>query len=567
MQKLLTNIALLFLAFSPAMAQDCGDTQSQIDIFGNALRVRLLNNGSLGWDQVSTLFEPNAGPNPGMVPTTIYTAGLWYGGISVDGNLKLKAHTYSSNGAGLYAGPLTEDGVTSAGDCANWDRHFIVTKAEVEAFLADWADGNLSASHQAIKGWPAKGNPYFDDVWGFTLPFTSTSLAPFFDQNGDGQYNYLNGDYPVVALRNTPLFVPDVEVWSVFNDVGGPDGPVSPQGMGMEIQMTSFAFNCSESPVLNNTLFTSHKMIYRGTEPVDSFSIGMFVDFDLGCFDNDHIGSNPATGTFYGFNATNNDMTNGNCSGVKVFGANPPVQAVTFLNKSLDHFMPLYSSNFGNFPQATLDPSLTFQYFNLLNGHWKDNTPLTTGGNGYNPGSTNVASHAYPDNPNLVNGWSMATANIPGTDVRGLGSTYIGELLPGAVDEFVLAWSYHRKDGLSNLENINPMESEVAQLRNLYLNQFESPCNAIVDAKDLPQYGGALAVAPNPAAAVLRLDFSTLPEGVLLVTNVAGQQVFNGRVRSAQPLEINVANWPNGIYVARYQTAQGVWSQKIVIEK
>ena len=38
---------------------------------------------------------------------------------------------------------------------------------------------------------------------------------------------------------------------------------------------------------------------------------------------------------------------------------------------------------------------------------WSDGTPLTLGGNGYNPGSIDSSKFAFSDSPFDKNGWSM----------------------------------------------------------------------------------------------------------------------------------------------------------------
>jgi hypothetical protein len=563
MQQKQTTLLLLCLIPWLLQAQPCGTPQSQIDMFGNALRVRLLNNNTLGNDLLNAVFEPNTGPQPGQVPSTIFAAGLWYGGIAPNGSLKFNAPAYNSNGAGAFTGPLSISGATTSTDCSNWDRHFVVTRAEIEAFLTDVQDGNLSAPHAAIKGWPAVGNPFFSQIWGFDLPFSQQALAPFFDANGDNQYNPLDGDYPVVALRGKPFFVPETIIWSVTNDVG--NGTIGTQDVGMEVQTTSFVFSCDQSPTMNNTLFTSYKMIYRGAVPIDSFSVGMYVDFDLGCFANDYVGAYPEYDGFFAYNATANDATGSLCTGTLNFGTTTPAQAVTFLDMPLTHFLPLFNSSVGNYPNATTDPTLAFQIYNCLNGHWKDGTPLTQGGTGYNPASSVSASHAFPNVPGYA-GWSMEQANLAPTDVRGLGSSYIGELLPGAINELTVAWSFHQRPFNNNLQIADALRGELEQLQDLYDNNFESACSAIVAAKT-PVVQGVLPVSPNPAASLLRVQLSQLPEGTLEVFHISGQSMLVQPLQRSEPLDINVAQWPNGVYLLRYRTEQGVWTQKVVVEK
>jgi hypothetical protein len=59
------------------------------------------------------------------------------------------------------AGPLSPEGVTDAFTCANWDRHFRVTGAEIAAFqiAPPLNAAQLKSQFPAIAGWPSRGNP------------------------------------------------------------------------------------------------------------------------------------------------------------------------------------------------------------------------------------------------------------------------------------------------------------------------------------------------------------------------------------------------------------------------
>ncbi|HRI61781.1 MAG TPA: hypothetical protein PK228_18715, partial [Saprospiraceae bacterium] len=158
----------------------CTNPVSQINLDGNGLLARLLAAGDFGWNLSDAVYFPNYVLNSPEPPATIFLGGLWYGGIDPAGNLKLKATSYRSNGeTSFFSGPLDPaTGITESSVCYKWDRHFRVTAGEVAAFLDDLADGSLSGNHMAVRGWPARGNPFFFNVWGFDLPFTNQALAP-----------------------------------------------------------------------------------------------------------------------------------------------------------------------------------------------------------------------------------------------------------------------------------------------------------------------------------------------------------------------------------------------------
>ncbi len=561
MKRTLT-LSFLLVAVA-AFSQDCMTPQSQIDLTGNALRARILNAADFGWDLNEARYQPDfvTGAN---TPSTIFLGTLWFGGIDPAGNLKIAAGGYrntSSTSSSFYSGPLDPaTGTTMGATCANWDRFFRVTAAEINAFLNDLSDGTLSAAHTAVRSWPARGNPFFAGVTGFSLP--NQFLAPFHDADGDGSYDPMKGDYPVVQLQGLAAFVPDEQIWTVVNDQGGGAGSVFP--LQAEIHITHFTFSCPDKPLINNAMFTSHKIINRSSEQLDSFSVALYVDFDLGCYADDYLGSHPATNSFYTYNRSNTDLAP--CGGVLSYGVNPPVQAVTFLNQSLDRFMPIYNASVGSPTPATTDPTNLVEYFRYLTGSWRDGLPLTGAGSGYNPVlPTPVATHAFPGNPNNANEWSMLSANQPGGDQRGLGAHQFGTFAPGQIVELHTAWTYHRGPGLTHLQNVTRMLDEVPHLPVLYVNNFADVCTSAVSTSNLT--GGAkLTVWPNPATSAVHVRMAEAGSGVIRVLDQTGRLVTERQFSDTDTVRLETDVWPAGIYWVQLHDAYGVAVRKVVVQ-
>ena len=79
-----------------------------------------------------------------------------------------------------------------------------------------------------------------------------------------------------------------------------------------------------------------------------------------------------------------------------------------------------------------------------------------------------------------------------------------------------------------------------------------------------------LTVVPNPAsdAVLLRLDPET-GTGIrqVRIFSVSGQQVFAGTLPpGSAELRISVANWPEGMYIAKTMTADGPLSRTFVVQ-
>lgn len=572
MKKMIPLLLLPVLLTGSVAAQVCGNPQAQIDLFGNNIKARILNGGDLFWNFSKGQFIPNP-DGQGNGPSTIFNAGLWLGGVDPGGNLKLSAVTYRNVGAtDFFTGPLSyNDGTIKVEDCANWDRFFRVRGERVAAFLDSLPllvndPGQAKIQFPDILGWPGAGNPFFADLTGFDLPFSPYGVAPFFDADQDGQYNPLQGDYPVVQLRNFPPFVPEEMVWCVFNDQGAGAIHMATNGKAfpVEVQLMAWAFNCSDQPVLNNTIFTSHKMIFHTSDPVDSSFVGMWIDFDLGCYEDDYVGCSPASNAVYVYNQDAVDGNPGNtCSGGVSTFSNPPVQSATFLNQSLDKFIPISNGSSNNPPSGTTDPNNPNEYYNYMTGHWRDGNPITVGGSGYNSSSTET-NFAFPDNPADPNGWSMCTANLPFGDRRVLAIHGFDELLPGQVEELNMAWTVHPDPALPC--GLGTALDDIETLHLLYDSHFSGVCLPVLGARE-PVGAGSLKILPNPTSGQVRICYPDLHAEEIRCFDAMGRLVAQRREALQGQCILDLTPMPVGIYQLQILAREGIATRSIVVER
>ena len=564
MKSLLAFISC-FLSLQFLQAQ-CGPSQSSIDLHANNIQARILNGGDLFTDFQNAAFFPNPDPNSFNNPATIFNAGLWMGGLDGGGNLKLAAVNYRANQQFDYAaGPLSPDGITDVTTCQNWDRHFTVRGQEIAAFLQALP---LSASEAIVQfpgimGWPGRGNPHFQSVNGFDLPFSAQDLAPFYDANGDALYNPLAGDYPAVILRNQAPFVPAQIVWSVFNDQlgGGAHTLSGGSPIQAEIQLTAWAFNCPEQPLLNNTVYTSHKIINRATEVIDSFYIGLWVDFDLGCYTDDYVGCRPDLSTIYCYNQDAVDGTvSGSCSGTASF-SDIPIQTLTFLSENdfgvhtLDKFL-VYNPG-----QSTNIPTQPVHYYRNMSGSWSDGTPLTVGGSGY--GGNVLTNYQYPDDPAEPAGWSMCSASPVSADVRIIASEYKGQLLPGAVTEMTTAWSVHYGADLPC--GIGNTLLEVGDLQQIHVNGYNNLCSPLTRTPVYP--ADSLELFPNPTNADATLRYGNIPVSEIRIYDASGKWVETIQAPGKEQTTLKLGLLPPGVYQLRILTDQGAVVKQLAVAR
>ena len=458
----------------PQIAASCTPSTSKRDLDINNIRCPVLINGDMWWDLVNGAYE---------VPKdskkfSLFAGALWIGGKDIGDNLKVAAQTYRQGGSDFWPGPVDTTSATTSSDvCLKYDRHFRVTHEEVAAFATSWQPGNTPLTNVSsdFKEWPGNGD----------LSLNQTNfLAPFHDNNGDGIYEWENGDYPGYNLNTDPTkpdslnpnneyLLGDQTIWWVFNDVGNVHRETDGAPIGLEIQAQAFAFATNDE--INNMTFYKYKIINRSSLQVDTTYFGAWVDPDLGNYLDDFVGCDVKRGFGYCYNGDAFD------DGISGYGTNPPAIGYDFfqgpkadLNDGVDNdrdscidctwivgingrvavsdtFLPeliimskfIYYNNDGS---AIGNPNGAADYYNYLKGIWKDNNQITYGGNGHGTGigatsipcnfmfpSTSDPNH-WGTNGVAVPAWDEVSAGNSPDDRRFLQTAGPFTLLPGAVN-------------------------------------------------------------------------------------------------------------------------------------
>lgn len=468
--KILIILIGIFLVVA-LNAQNCTDTRAQAELSGNDVRARFLNGGDMFWDGASTarFVVPNVNPTSGAREiSTLFAGALWLGGYDNGDDLVLAAQTYRAMGNDYWAGPLDPStGNPVNNGCTDFDKIWSVNRWAIEVHMQDFNDNGQidDPVDPSILRWPAKGNPQFTTQMGFSLP--NQDLAPFYDRNQNGLYEPTLGDFPVFEHGDSSA-IADQVLWYVFNDNGNIHTQTNGKPLKAEVQITAYSFTCTNDSLLNRTIFVKNKIINRNSSFIRDFKAGIWTDPDLGCPNDDYVGTVPSMNTVYAYNAYPYDdiFCNGYFSG---YGANPPVQAITILNHNLDNTM--YHLNGNNGPQV--DPQNTLGYYRLLNGRWLDSTALTIGGDGYNNGSTNFTNFVFPDHPLDANGWSAFSQSLSPLDRRIIATVAKDTLYPNESFEVDVAYSYHRNNDSSNIQNVNLMYQQLPLVQQFYDNKYD----------------------------------------------------------------------------------------------
>ncbi|HNW67432.1 MAG TPA: hypothetical protein PKK66_01080 [Bacteroidales bacterium] len=330
----------------PRAAATCLPATNSNELTVNNVRAYLETNGTMWFDEIAEYEVP-----AGSGKTSMFAAALWIGGRDVNDQLKLAAVRFRQIGDDFWTGPLTLNGATvTQQTCAAYDKHFKITRAEVENHINNWMNSDYVMPN-SIRNWPAHpvdlsaGQSYY--------------LAPFFDYDEDGEYNPANGDYPYYDIENalcpwttanralaaagnlpkTPeerqgissgmvyadhVLKGDETLYWIFNDKGGAHTESQGEPIGLEIRAQAFGFATNDD--LNNMTFYSYEIINRSTYDLTNTFFSQWVDPDLGYADDDYVGCDVARGLGYCYNGTNVDG-----QGLQQhYGAQPPAVGVDF---------------------------------------------------------------------------------------------------------------------------------------------------------------------------------------------------------------------------------------------
>ena len=414
-------------------------------------------------------------------PYTLFASSPWIGGYN-NGELKISAQRYAEEThLDFYIGPLLEDAVPLDTECYRYNKIWSSNRNDILRHIADFAlDGEISDTITSVFGWPAEGNNYFSAINGFELPIGHRGgWADFSDNNNNEVYEPHLGEHPCIYV-NDSKHIPEEIMWMVFND----QGPHTASGglpLGVEIQLTVFAFNCQDNTVLNNALFNNYKIINQNSVPLDSVQFGMWSDYDLGCSEDDFAGCDSTRNTEYAYNQ---DIRDGDINGYCIteitpgYGDFPPIQSLTYLSHRMTSFIVNPLGHFNPYPYPYPQPYQPAQYYNLLNGEWRDGSPITEFENGYNPGSSYpITKYLYPGDPRDLSQWSQNSFSPSYGDPSTLSSAYIGELLPYVPVTIETVYLFHQDSSLDHIGQIGFMQYQIDSLLQL-LKDTTLPCTA-----------------------------------------------------------------------------------------
>ena len=551
------HLTLALLSLASILAAQPDSTVAQDYIHGNNIDALLNSNGSLFWDGGNGHFIAGEDGR-----STVRAAGLWIAGVDNAGNLKGAIQMYNEDGRSDFVPGLLGDTVNAE----NWNHIWKVTGEDILLHIRDLeTDWVLDDTIASIFGWPGRGNPFFEQYNGFPLPdINSHQLAPFYDNNLNGVYEPHLGDFPMNDTRNCGSApVPAEFSWFSFHD----DTPHTESNMIpiiMEVNTQVVAYRCTDNQFANNSLLLFYKITNLAKEDINSCYFGVFIDFQVGCPDDDYVATYPEKNIFYAYNSDGYDE---DCDTFTGFHENPPVVAVTLLrgpkNEFLEElplsvFMPIHE---GSTIPGQAPPEQPAEYYNYLTGRWKDGTPLTNGGTGYNPGSTDYTNIIFPGRPGMdTTEWTELNSGITPGRRRVIASYGPFTLQPNAVNAIQLIITQIPGTNGPLFENLDVLYDSLFEAFGFLYNGCIDPtplypkCTEDIEIPPLPPpppLPEEFIISPNPVSKILTIQIKD-PGNVdrLSVYDATGRLVFEKELLT-DVLEINVAGWPKGTYFVR----------------
>lgn len=468
------------------------------------------------------LFEVPA--NSGV--NALFSQSLWMGGFDQDDTLRVAADTYRWY-TDFFPGPVLNSNDYTIEYDVSWNRVWMLYQTDIDYHRAHFQDAGYEMIENIME-WPAAIDP---------------ALAPFYDIDGNGQYNPENGDFPIIKG--------DQAIYFIFNDDRAAHTQTNGEILGVEIHAMYYAYNRPNDSTLSNTVFASFEISNKSENNYHDYHIGFYTDFDIGCPWDDYLGTDTVLNSIYGYNGGPIDCSFQYPNNYEGF---PPAISVTALNFDISTTMTFYG--YGNIP--TSDPQQAFEYYNYLKAIWRDSTHLTVGGQGY--GGTDPTMFLYPGNPVTGDGWSEVSANNESGDRRGMLSAGPYNLNTNESIQLEFALVFARAYTGLNLPHLNSVEllkERIAEVQDFYDNSSGE--------KELQVPQIEIEIYPNPFADFITIKTANNSQNLTYsVFDILGEVLISGIVQNNQQPQINLGKLNSGIYFIQVSDGETFVTRKII---
>ncbi|MCD4736288.1 MAG: T9SS type A sorting domain-containing protein [Bacteroidales bacterium] len=585
---------------NPVYSYDIGLIKINIDHNDNYFDSLNINNvnarfycfGNHFWDKGqifgnnSRFFVPN-----GSTTSTISANTLWIGGVDQNDSLHLAGEIYRQVGRDYWHGPVSY--VYDSLYDIQWFNIWKLNKVEIEYHKNHWWENNYT-SIEDIESWPGNGD---------TLAGQSLKLAPFYDNNQNDLYEPYLGDYPLIKGDQALFFI--------FNDVRDDHSESSGSPLGIEVHAMAYAFDEPGDSAIWNTIFLHYDIINRSDTAYTDTYMGIFSDINIGYAWDDFLQCDVQRGAYFNYNGVEVDGG----GEPESYGEHPPAMAVVLLGGAymesdgidnpkyniLGQQICDYSINGLNFGDTIVDnerlgmtgftilgdsyaqghPAIAPEYYNYMQGIWRDNTNLMYGGWGHiNTGAVGPACEFYmPGNSDTCNwgtgglipnggfnqnGFYWTEENIGAIpDIRrGLMNSGPFIFNSGDVHQLDLAFIFARDYNGTPWNSVELMKEYIDQIRDKFVNDYEYFSGIENKNYNKPI---KLAVYPNPG----KNNVSICCPEKTKISNLSIYNMHGKLVENIKPLEDNCIKWnvshlEPGLYLVRWTDGVQTLTSKFI---
>lgn len=554
MKKLYFLFLLIsFLFFRDLYSQvDCSAPYSLAETGGNNIAA-FHGIGDLWFDGQVGKFEF---PKQDISAVQAFGAGgFWISAKDENNNLKVSGQTFerAQGRTSFWAGPGK-----NISSCTFWDRQFIVTAADINKFRNDFSDGSIDEEIPfSLLFWPARANPYIEDLLGVPVPELPGGLAPFFDHDQDGFYDPMKGDMPLTLGASSTMF------W-IMNDYSGLS---SFDQTSSAIAVTSYNFSSNEDEALNNSIFYDVKVSNLSQQTNTDFIFSIWYDSALGCPDDDFQGCIPGKDLAFVYNQDDKDgSTEFSCiQGINTYADRIPVMGIKMLrggfyenDGDIMNSHMVYNDLFGTFPLNSYPPANAPQYRNYMEGYWNDGSPVLQNGK--------ETKFMYAGNPAAVEeegNWTMCSEETISARRDVVTSFKPIDIPPGAVADFQFVVT-GEENVAHPCPDISALISNTDRLKEFWYNKLLFPVST-----EKVVHNEGLLVKPNPmseSALLSLLDGNSRIKSISIY-DALGRKVFEEFGLTANEYLIQGKDLPKGLNMILLSTDNGeLYSHKLIVQ-
>lgn len=446
--------------------------------------------------------------------------GVWMAATDTGGILRTAAHHVFLNLHEFWSGPLELQNEVPAPQ-ANWNKVYPVTALEIQHHR-NMAGQSGYTPGQNISNWPGSAG----------FPFANV-LAPFVDvQANDMVYSPVQGDYPYIAG--------DAAVYAISNDRYSTHAYTSGEPLGVELH--TFVQGFQGDSALNGALLLRYSVFNRSGRDYMDFRFSPVIDFQIGDFDNDFLGTEAVASALYCVNDTSEATFSGRMLSFVCMALNRPLSSTMYFEQTND---PINGQ-----------PDSAIHFYRLMQGIWKNGKPLNYGSNGVD--GSGSASFVYPDTTDFVNGGGLRWRDqVPGKKT-GLMNFAPRTLAAGTAVNYELALFYVDE----NVYNFKQIGQKC-----LMIKQALTAKNALKNASFTEKQKSVFKLFPNPVRPGEKLGIdcgSEIVQGIRIVD-------MHGREIDDLDLDIHSENiilppdLKPGVYTVEIETLNTVMYSQLIL--